>query len=119
MLGNIIARLHDNAFVEEVVAGLDDLVLLARLRHAADAAEMSLGEAVSAAVGHFVQHAGDNQWLSLMTAASKAPDPAAACLRRMLLVALQRDATHSSPRQARSHEPPGWRLPEGGNSSSR
>jgi hypothetical protein len=41
MLGNIIARLHDDAFVQEIVAGLGDLVLLARLRQAAEAAEMS------------------------------------------------------------------------------
>jgi len=86
MLGNIIARLHDDAFVQEIVAGLGDLVLLARLRQAAEAAEMSVGDAAADAVGRFVQQAGDEQWLALVTAAST--DPAAACLHRMLLEAL-------------------------------
>jgi hypothetical protein len=88
MLGNIIARLHDDAFVQEIVAGLGDLVLLARQRQAAEAAEMSVGDAAADAVGRFVQQAGDEQWLALVTAASRATDPAAACLHRMLLEAL-------------------------------
>jgi hypothetical protein len=84
-LGRIIARLHDDAFVEETVAGLDDLMLLARLQQAADAAQVSLGTVASAVVGHFVQHADGEKWLALMTAASREHDPAAASLRRMLL----------------------------------
>ncbi len=104
MLGNIIARLHDDAFVEEFVAGLDDLVLLARLRQAAGAAGMSLGDAASEAVGHFVQHAGDEQWLALVTAASRAQDPAAACLHRMLSEALPGDARHRASAHPHEHE---------------
>jgi hypothetical protein len=83
-LGNLIGRLHDDAFVEETLAGLDDLVLLARLRQAADAAQVSLGTLASAVVGHFVQHADAEKWLALMTAASRAQDPAAASLHCML-----------------------------------
>jgi hypothetical protein len=105
MLGSIISRLHDDAFVEEYVAGLKDLVLLARLQQAAAAAGISLGEAASETVGRFMQHAGDEQWLSLVTVASRAEDPAAACLRRMLLDALPGGASHRVPAHSHEHEP--------------
>jgi hypothetical protein len=105
MLGNIIAQLHDDAFVQESVAGLGDLVLLARLRQAAEAAGTSVGEAATDAVGRFVQHAGDEQWLALVTAASRAPDPAAACLHRMLLDALPGNGEASSADASHEHEP--------------
>ena len=103
-LGNIIARLHDDAFVEETVAGLDDLVLLARLRQAADAEQVSLGTLASAVVGHFVQHADGEKWLALMTAANRARDPAAASLHRMLLDALPDDGRHPETVHSREHE---------------
>ena len=45
-------------------------------------------------VGRFVQHAQDHKWLALMTAASRADDPAAGALRRILLEALP-DEEHS------------------------
>ena len=87
-LGAILARLDDEAFVEETLAGIGDLVLVARLRSAAAEAEEPLGSFVSAVVGHYVQHADGERWLALMTAAGKASDPAAACLHRMLLDAM-------------------------------
>ena len=76
------------AFVEEALAGLGDVVLLARLRCAADAAKEPLGYFASALVGDYVQRADDEMWFALVTAASRAPNPAAACLQRMLLQAL-------------------------------
>ena len=103
-LGNIIARLHDDAFVEETVAGLDDLVLLARLRQVADAEQVSLGTLASAVVGHFVQHADGEKWLALMTAASRAHDPAAASLHRMLLDALPDEGQHQPALHPHEHE---------------
>ena len=69
-LGSIIARLGDETFVEETLAGLDDIVLLARLRAAADAAQEPLADFAAALVGHFVQRADDAAWLSLVTVCS-------------------------------------------------
>jgi hypothetical protein len=103
-LGSIIARLHDDAFVEETVAGLDDLALLAQLRLAADAAQVSLGTLASTVVGHFVQQADDEKWLALVTAASRARDPATACLHRMLLDALPDYARHQPRLHPHEHE---------------
>jgi hypothetical protein len=88
MLGSILARLDDEATLQEALAGLDDVVLLARLRSAADVAGEPLGSFASAMVGHFVQQADDDQWLALLTAANRADNPAAGALRRILLAAL-------------------------------
>jgi hypothetical protein len=92
-LGSILARLDDEATLQDALAGLEDVVLLARLRSAADAAEEPLGSFASAMVCRFVQHADDNQWLALLTAANRADNPAAGALRRILLVALPGDAS--------------------------
>ena len=94
-LGSILARLDDEATLQEALAGLDDVVLLARLRAAADAADEPLRSFASAMVGRFVQHANDDQWLALLTAANRADNPAAGALRRILLVALPGDAPRS------------------------
>jgi hypothetical protein len=87
-LGAIIGRLQDKAFVEETLAGLDDIVLLTRLQAAAAAAGESLSDVATGLVGRFVQSATDEAWLSLITSAMRANDPAAASLRRMLSAAL-------------------------------
>jgi hypothetical protein len=87
-LGSILTRLDDEQFVEETLTGLDDLVLLARLRSAAEAAGEPLGSFASGQVGRFVRHADADQWLALMTAANAADDPAAGALRCILLAAL-------------------------------
>jgi hypothetical protein len=87
-LGSILARLDDGQFVEETLTGLDDLVLLARLRSAAEDAGEPLGSFSSGQVGRFVQYADADQWLALMTAANRADNPAAGALRCILLAAL-------------------------------
>ena len=87
-LGSIINQLGDDTFVEEALARLNDIVLLTRLRAAADAAQQSLAAFTAALVGQFLQHADDAAWLSLLAVASRAPDPAGACLNRMLSAAL-------------------------------
>jgi hypothetical protein len=84
LLGSIIAGLSNEANIEETLASLDDLVLLARLRQAAAAAGEPLGSFASAAVGSFVSRADDTAWLSLMTLTSKSDDPGKVCLRYIL-----------------------------------
>jgi hypothetical protein len=89
MLGAAIASLHDEARVAELLAALDDLALMARVRAAADAAGLPLGEFASGAVGAFIEGARDEDWLALMTAANRAADPAGACLKAMLAFGLR------------------------------
>ena len=84
LLGSIISGLSDEDSILETLVSLDDLVLLARMRAAADAAGESLGSFASAAVGSFVSRADDTAWLSLMAVTSKSDDPGKACLRYIL-----------------------------------
>jgi hypothetical protein len=91
MLGSIIAQLRDEAFVEQALASLEDLVLLTRVRAAAEAAQQPLADFVAALVGRFIEQADDAAWLSLVSVASRAHDPATASLRRMLAAGLESD----------------------------
>jgi hypothetical protein len=88
-LGSIIGQFDDAAFVEETLAALDDIVLMTRLRAAAAAENEPLSDFARTILGRFVQSADDEAWLSLMTTAARAPDPAAASLRCMLSTGLQ------------------------------
>jgi hypothetical protein len=97
-LGTIISQLGDETYVEEALARLNDIVLLTRLRAAAEAAQQPLGDFAAALVGQFLQQADDAAWLSLLAVAARAPDPASACLNRMLSAALPVTA---SPGQGR------------------
>jgi hypothetical protein len=103
-LGCIIARLGDETFAEEALAALDDIVLLTRLRAAAAAAQEPLADFAAALVGHFLQHADAAAWLSLVTAAARAPDPAAAALHRMLSAALPAE-TSAGQYHMHTHDP--------------
>jgi len=91
-LGRILTQLGDATMVEDALAGLNDIVLLTRLRAAAAAAQEPMADFTAALVGHFLQHADDAAWLSLVTAAARACNPAAAALNRMLCVALLAEA---------------------------
>src|SRR5262245_1112401 len=92
-LGAIIGRLRNRTFVEETLAGLDDIVLLTRLRAAADASQEPLCDLAVGLVGKFVRLASDEAWLSLISTAVRANDPAIATLRCMLNAALQMEGT--------------------------
>lgn len=99
-LGAIIGQLRNRAFVEETLAGLDDIVLLTRLRAAADTAQEPLCDFAVGLVGQFVQLASDEAWLSLIATAVRADDPASATLRSMLNAALQMEVSlypHDAP----------------------
>ncbi len=89
LLGTVIGRLGDETQALEMLASLDDIVLLARMQEAAAAAGEPLGSFASAAVGAFLAQADDAAWLSLMAVAGKAEDPGSACLKYILTAALQ------------------------------
>jgi hypothetical protein len=91
--------LQDKSFVEEAVAGLDDIVLLTRLQATAAAAGEPLSDVATGLVGRFVQSAADEAWLSLITSAMRAKDPAAASLRHMLSAGLNLEV---QPRHCRA-----------------
>jgi hypothetical protein len=87
-LGSLISELEDETVALESLLALGDLALAARVRSAAEVEGLSLGEYVAAAVGRFANGADHEQWLSLMSAVGRAPDPGRAGLKCILEYAL-------------------------------
>lgn len=92
LLGQILDRLGDESFAAETLLGLDDLPLMVDV----EAAGRKFGESAplyaANAVRRYAAFAADEDWLALMTALERAPDPGGACLRQMLLWSLRQDS---------------------------
>lgn len=89
LLGDIIARFGDEAFVSETLVALDDLALAARIAGVAAENNMSAGELAMQSIGRFVNGASDEEWLTLIGQMSRADNPGQVFLRRALSNALQ------------------------------
>ena len=84
MLGDLIARLEDEAVAAEALLSLDDLPLVARVAEASVGAGLPPGAYAAAAVGRYVAEADDQEWLSLIGIMTRDTDPSGAFLRRAL-----------------------------------
>jgi hypothetical protein len=84
LLGDVIARFEDEAFVSETLFALEDLALTARVVALAAENNMSAGEFAMQSVGRFVNGASDEEWLTLIGQMSRAADPGQVFLRRAL-----------------------------------
>ncbi len=82
MLGDLIARLEDEAVAAEALLSLDDLPLVANVAKASANAGVPPGAYAAAAVGRFVAEATDEEWLALIGIMTRDADPAGAFLRR-------------------------------------
>lgn len=92
LLGQMIERLSDDAFAAEALLSLGDLPLLVDLEAACRDEDTSAVTYASMAARRFADHASDEDWLALMTALERAQDPAAACLRQMLVWSITKDS---------------------------
>ena len=90
LLGDVIAKFEDEAFVNETLIALDDLALTARVFSVAAENKVSAGEFAAASVGRFVNDASDEEWLTLVGLMSRADNPGQVFLRRALSAALAR-----------------------------
>ncbi|ACA19971.1 hypothetical protein M446_5679 [Methylobacterium sp. 4-46] len=88
LLGDIIARLDDEAVAAETLVQLGDLVLLGRVQEAAARAGVAPGAFAARAVGLFSDTASDEEWVGLIGAMGRTTEPGLACLRRMVEFAL-------------------------------
>jgi hypothetical protein len=95
LLGDVIARLDDEAVATETLIGLGDLALLARVQQAADQDGVTMGEFAAHAVDAFSTRASDEDWVSLIGAMGQRGDPGQACLKRMVEFALRPVAPHA------------------------
>jgi len=90
LLGDVIAKFEDEAFVNETLLALDDLALTARVFTVAEENNVSAGEFAAQSVGRFVNGASDEEWLTLVGLMSRAENPGQVFLRRVLSNALPR-----------------------------
>ena len=92
MLGDLIAELADEATAMEALLATGDIAIVSRVRAAAAAAGQPVGECLEHLIGRFHSAASPDDWMAVMSAASRSQTPGAACLRAMLEVALGRSA---------------------------
>jgi hypothetical protein len=93
MLGELIARMTDEAVVEETLFALTDLALLADLRARADASGLELGAYAAAAASRYASNAPEEEWVTLMGAMSRSQDPGSVYLKRAFAYTTRQTAT--------------------------
>ena len=94
-LGDLIARFDDEASANETLFSLGDLALTARVVILAAENNMTAGELAMESVSRFVHGAGDGDWLSLVGQMSRADNPSAVFLQRVLSRAMS--TVHRGP----------------------
>jgi hypothetical protein len=100
LLGDLIARLDDEATAIETLLATGDVALIARVQAAAAARQSTLGEALQAMIGEFCFNARPEDWIALMTAAARSDAPGAECLCVMLTTVLGRQEVAHGPSPA-------------------
>ena len=89
LLGEVLARFEDEAFVNETLVALDDLALTARVTAVAAKNNLTTSEFALQSVDRFVNSATDDEWLTLFGQMSRAEDPGRLFLRRVLSKAVR------------------------------
>lgn len=95
LLGDVIAKFEDEAFVNETLLALDDLALTAQVITAAEENNVSPGEFAAHSVARFVNGASDEEWLTLIGLMSRADNPGQVFLRRVLSNAIRHTPGHN------------------------
>lgn len=100
LLGDVLSRLADGSFAAEILLTLDDLPLLVDVESLARRFGESAPSYAANAVRQFAASASDDDWLTLMSAVGRSPDPdglapGTACLRHMLRWSVRRDSHHT------------------------
>lgn len=97
-LGDLITQLNNEVDAANALEALGDLALFAAVATAGDRYGEAPGTYVANASRRFADRASDDDWLSLMTAMERAPDPGRAALERMLRWSLAQDDAADHPR---------------------
>lgn len=101
-LGSWLARLADENNAAEAIEALGNIALFAEVEIMGRQHDEAPGEYVASAAGRFAARASDEDWLALMNAVERNPDPARALLERILRWALVQDRAAMVP--APAHE---------------
>jgi len=89
MLGDLLASLTDETMALETILGAGDLALLAAVQEQATADGVDLGAYVGQMVRRYANEASDEEWITLMGALNRTPDPSSTCLKRAFEHALR------------------------------
>lgn len=103
LLGDVIARLEDEAVAAETLLALGDLALMMRVEEAAAARELTAGEFAAEAVARFSSQASDEDWVSLIGVIGQTDDPGRVCLRKMIEFALKPGRAAKAPHVCSHH----------------
>jgi hypothetical protein len=90
LLGDLLAKLTDEAGATELMLGIDDLPMLAAIRERAEADGADLPTFVAGTVRRYAAEASDEEWITLMGLINRAGDPGAVCLKRAFAHVLDR-----------------------------
>ena len=82
MLGDILAKLTDEASAVETILDTGDLTLLTAARQHAAAEGLDLAACVTQTVQRYTNEANDEEWVTLIGLMNRAADPGAICLQR-------------------------------------
>ncbi len=82
MLGDILARLTDEATAAEAILGTGDLKLLATAQERAAIEGLDLASCVTQTINRYSNEASDEEWVTLMGLLNRSPDPGTICLKR-------------------------------------
>jgi len=104
LLGQVIGQLAGEDVAAEALLGIGNLALVVEVDAVADTFGETRAIYAAGAVRRYVQQAGDDDWLALMTALERAEDPASACLEKMLGWSLRRDKAMARPIELRRLE---------------
>jgi hypothetical protein len=96
LLGTLLKKLEAPDYSATLLEGLGDIILLARIEETGRNHDETPAEYASMAVARFSQSASDEDWLGVMNALERSPEPATACLRRMVEWALDKDVETAS-----------------------
>jgi hypothetical protein len=92
LLGDLLTRFTDESIAAEAIMQLGDLALLASVREQAQARGLEVGAFAAAAVRRYASEASDEEWVMLLGAMNRDPDPGIVCFKRALAYALGADA---------------------------
>jgi len=82
MLGDILAKLTDEASAVETILNAGDLTLLTAAKRQAAAEGLDLATCVVQTVQRYTNEADDEEWVTLIGLMNRTNDPGAICLKR-------------------------------------
>ncbi|MGZ5865809.1 MAG: hypothetical protein ACXWKC_10540 [Xanthobacteraceae bacterium] len=87
MLGDLLAQFEDETIAAQALVAMNNMAPMAGAAAAAADLDITLGEFAVEAVQRFASDAGDEAWMSMMTAMARSDDPGSVMLQRALSTA--------------------------------